>query len=56
VGALQTLSPFGEFEGALLLRLTPEDDRFSFEPEVTAKLAKLFYEVVVCHYGRAGVP
>jgi glycosyltransferase involved in cell wall biosynthesis len=39
----------------LLQSLTIEEDRFGFEPEITAKLAKkraVFYEVGISYYGR----
>jgi hypothetical protein len=38
-----------------LQRLTIEEDRFGFEPEITAKVARLavpIYEVGISYYGR----
>jgi len=46
------------FNGDLIRRITPklESNRFGFEPEITAKLAKIknirFYEVGISYYGR----
>ena len=43
------------FRRSAIQSITLEEDRFGFEPEVTAKLAKkgrIFYEVGVSYYGR----
>ncbi len=43
------------FRREVLQRITIEEDRFGFEPEVTAKVAKLgvvIYEVGISYYGR----
>jgi glycosyltransferase involved in cell wall biosynthesis len=43
------------FRSEVLQRITLREDRFGFEPEVTAKIAKLkvrIYEVPVSYYGR----
>ena len=43
------------FRQELLSRLTIEEDRFGFEPEITAKVAKLkcrIYEVPITYHGR----
>ncbi len=43
------------FRKSVLERITLEEDRFGFEPEVTAKVARLrcpIYEVGVSYYGR----
>lgn len=43
------------FRREVLQRLTIEEDRFGFEPEITAKVAKLgcrIYEVGISYYGR----
>lgn len=43
------------FRRSAIQSITVEEDRFGFEPEVTAKLAKqrrIFYEVGVSYYGR----
>ena len=43
------------FRRELIQSITIEEDRFGFEPEITAKLAKLkprFYEVGISYYGR----
>ena len=43
------------FRREVLQRITLKEDRFGFEPEVTAKIAKLrlrIYEVPVSYYGR----
>jgi glycosyltransferase involved in cell wall biosynthesis len=43
------------FRRSAIQSITIEEDRFGFEPEVTAKLAKkghVFYEVGVSYYGR----
>ncbi len=43
------------FRSEVLRRITLKEDRFGFEPEVTAKIAKLrvrIYEVPVSYYGR----
>jgi len=39
----------------VLEKITIEEDRFGFEPEITAKVAKLgvpIYEVGISYYGR----
>ena len=39
----------------MLRKITIEEDRFGFEPEITAKVAKLncvIYEVGISYYGR----
>ena len=39
----------------MLEKITIEEDRFGFEPEITAKVAKLgvpIYEVGISYYGR----
>jgi hypothetical protein len=39
----------------VLQRITIEENRFGFEPEITAKIAKLdcaIYEVGISYYGR----
>lgn len=45
------------FKREILNRLTIEENRFGFEPEVTAKLAKMgnirIYEVGISYYGRS---
>jgi glycosyltransferase involved in cell wall biosynthesis len=43
------------FRREVLQRITIEEDRFGFEPEITAKVSKLkvrIYEVAVSYYGR----
>jgi glycosyltransferase involved in cell wall biosynthesis len=43
------------FKRSVIQSVTIEEDRFGFEPEVTAKLAKkgvIFYEVGISYYGR----
>jgi glycosyltransferase involved in cell wall biosynthesis len=43
------------FKADVLKRITIEEDRFGFEPEITAKVAKLgcvIYEVGISYYGR----
>jgi hypothetical protein len=43
------------FRGEVLQRVVIEEDRFGFEPEITAKVAKLrvrVYEVGIAYYGR----
>lgn len=43
------------FRREVLQKITLEEDRFGFEPEITAKLAKLgcvIYEVGISYYGR----
>ena len=43
------------FRREVLQRITIEEDRFGFEPEVTAKVSKLkvrVYEVAISYYGR----
>lgn len=43
------------FRRELIKSITIEEDRFGFEPEITAKVAKLqprFYEVGISYYGR----
>ncbi len=43
------------FRRDILKKITIEEDRFGFEPEITAKLAKLdcvIYEVGISYYGR----
>ena len=43
------------FRRDLLAKITIEEDRFGFEPEITAKVAKLdcvIYEVGISYYGR----
>jgi glycosyltransferase involved in cell wall biosynthesis len=43
------------FRGDLLKRIQIEEDRFGFEPEITAKVARLgvpVYEVSISYYGR----
>jgi glycosyltransferase involved in cell wall biosynthesis len=43
------------FKRSVIQSLTIEEDRFGFEPEITAKLAKkrlTFYEVGISYYGR----
>jgi hypothetical protein len=43
------------FRSEALRRITLKEDRFGFEPEVTAKIARLrvrIYEVPVSYYGR----
>ncbi len=43
------------FRREVLQRITIEEDRFGFEPEITAKVAKLhvpIYEVGISYYGR----
>lgn len=46
---------FKVFRADVLTRITIEEDRFGFEPEVTAKVARLgcvIYEVGISYYGR----
>jgi len=46
---------FKVFRREILERITVEEDRFGFEPEVTAKVARLdcrIYEVGISYYGR----
>jgi glycosyltransferase involved in cell wall biosynthesis len=46
---------FKLFRREVLQRITLEEDRFGFEPEITAKVAKLrvpIYEVGISYYGR----
>jgi len=46
---------YKSFRREVLQRITLREDRFGFEPEVTAKIAKLqlrIYEVPVSYYGR----
>jgi len=46
---------FKAFRSEVLRRITLEEDRFGFEPEVTAKVSKLnvrIYEVPISYYGR----
>jgi hypothetical protein len=43
------------FRREVLQRITIEENRFGFEPEITAKIAKLdcaIYEVGISYYGR----
>jgi hypothetical protein len=43
------------FRREVLKRITIEEDRFGFEPEITAKVARLhvvIYEVGISYYGR----
>ena len=43
------------FKRSLLEKITLEEDRFGFEPEFTAKIARLncvIYEVGISYYGR----
>jgi len=43
------------FKRSVIQSVTIEEDRFGFEPEITAKLAKkalIFYEVGISYYGR----
>jgi hypothetical protein len=43
------------FRRDLIKSVTIEEDRFGFEPEITAKLARknaVFYEVGISYYGR----
>jgi hypothetical protein len=43
------------FRREILQRITIEEDRFGFEPEITAKVARLncrIYEVGISYYGR----
>jgi glycosyltransferase involved in cell wall biosynthesis len=43
------------FKRGVIQSVTIEEDRFGFEPEITAKLAKkglIFYEVGISYYGR----
>ncbi len=43
------------FKRSVIQSVTIEEDRFGFEPEITAKLAKkglVFYEVGIAYYGR----
>ncbi|MFZ9682035.1 MAG: glycosyltransferase family 2 protein [Cephaloticoccus sp.] len=43
------------FRRSVLAKITVEEDRFGFEPEITAKVAKLhvpIYEVGISYYGR----
>jgi hypothetical protein len=43
------------FRREVLQRITIEENRFGFEPEITAKVAKLecvIYEVGISYYGR----
>jgi hypothetical protein len=44
------------FRREILQQITIEEDRFGFEPEITAKVAKLkecrIYEVGISYYGR----
>lgn len=43
------------FRRSLLERISIEEDRFGFEPEITAKIARLevrVYEVAISYYGR----
>jgi glycosyltransferase involved in cell wall biosynthesis len=43
------------FKRSVIQAVTIEEDRFGFEPEITAKLAKkglIFYEVGISYYGR----
>jgi glycosyltransferase involved in cell wall biosynthesis len=44
------------FRREILQKITIEEDRFGFEPEITAKVAKLgcrIYEVPISYYGRS---
>jgi glycosyltransferase involved in cell wall biosynthesis len=44
------------FRREILKKITIEEDRFGFEPEITAKVAKLgcrIYEVPISYYGRS---
>jgi len=46
---------FKVFRRETLRKITVEEDRFGFEPEITAKVAKLrvpIYEVGISYYGR----
>lgn len=46
---------FKVFRREVLQRITIEEDRFGFEPEITAKIARLhvvIYEVGISYYGR----
>jgi glycosyltransferase involved in cell wall biosynthesis len=46
---------FKVFRREILQRITIEEDRFGFEPEITAKVARLncrIYEVGISYYGR----
>jgi glycosyltransferase involved in cell wall biosynthesis len=48
-------SGFKVFRRDIIQRVTIEEDRFGFEPEITAKIAKLrcrIYEVGISYYGR----
>ena len=43
------------FRGEIIKSITIKEDRFGFEPEITAKIAKLrcrIYEVGISYYGR----
>ena len=43
------------FKSEVIKSITIEEDRFGFEPEITAKIAKLnlrVYEVGISYYGR----
>jgi hypothetical protein len=43
------------FKREVLREITVEEDRFGFEPEITAKVARLnvpIYEVPISYYGR----
>ena len=43
------------FRREIIQQITIEEDRFGFEPEITAKVAKLnarIYEVSISYYGR----
>jgi len=43
------------FRREVLKKITIEEDRFGFEPEITAKVARLhvvIYEVGISYYGR----
>jgi hypothetical protein len=43
------------FRRDIIKSVTIEEDRFGFEPEITAKLARkhaVFYEVGISYYGR----
>ena len=46
---------FKAFRRELFSTITIEEDRFGFEPEITAKIAKLrcrLYEVPISYFGR----
>jgi glycosyltransferase involved in cell wall biosynthesis len=46
---------FKVFRREVLQKITIKEDRFGFEPEITAKVARLhvpIYEVGICYYGR----